>query len=163
MLRDQFTPDSESIFAASRRFADRRSAGFPAGDGSPFLVRRRSLPPPHLPSDLAPIFWLRYQRRKHASLSLPIVRSTDVEPAVERTTGQRPDSGLRPLRERRKEAAPEAAINNNHADKCGHSAVQLTPNSCSPARLVSTRQKPFQAQTSQQNVGRNGKRIVTTV
>lgn len=26
-----------------------------------------------------------------------------------------------------------------------------------------TRQKPFQAQTSQQNVGRNGKRIVTTV
>jgi hypothetical protein len=28
----------DPISAASRRFADRRSARFPAGDGSPFLV-----------------------------------------------------------------------------------------------------------------------------
>jgi hypothetical protein len=30
-------------------------------------------------------------------------------------------------------------------------------------QFVRSRQKPLQAQTSQQNVGRNGKRIVTTV
>lgn len=47
VLRDEFTPDPEPIYAASRRSAHRWPAGGLAGDGSPFLVRRGSLPPPH--------------------------------------------------------------------------------------------------------------------